>query len=549
MSLRKKAVLLIGAIAVFTSIGVYLVSYRLIREKFDRLEDRRVRLNLERIQSAFRHETDHLEALAADYATWDSTYRYMRDRYPAYTRAELSDETFTTYHLRAYLLIDTAGEVVLCRDYGSRDSLCRHRHESDRLLDTARRLAGPSWELDGSGVFLNDSGPMLIAVRPVLRTDGGGPSRGALVMARPIDDRTVLSMGRLLGFPLQAFRPNTQDVSRRYSPQLASVSGTESQLVEAVDNRAVAGFIRVDDVNGAPAIVFRTELSRDLHQEGIVVQRVLFAELFAIVLLIAGVAFLVLQKAILRPISALSATADKITGSGDLSARTEIGGDDEFGRLGSTFNAMLEELESSRKELLLVQEALEYRVRHDGLTSLLNRDAIIQELMAESARSGREGSTTAVMMADLDHFKRINDAFGHAAGDEALRRVSHVIRSSVRAYDRVGRFGGEEFIILAPNVSRENAIGLAERIRSAVGAMADRDQSGGSATVSIGVTLTDGSVDWRDVVSAADAALYRAKNGGRDRVEFVSCSINGAAARSRNFMCDSSHNASVAPRM
>jgi diguanylate cyclase (GGDEF)-like protein len=346
-------------------------------------------------------------------------------------------------------------------------------------------------------------------------------------MARSLDDATVLKMSRLLSLSLKAIwldDPLTQDP---YVRQLASVSGSENELVEPIGEEQIAGFLRVDDIEGRQSLVFRTQLARDLHHEGIVVQRVLFTELFAIVLLGAVAAFWLLQRGVLRPIAALSATAASITGSGDLSARTEITGDDEIGRLGQAFNAMLDELESSRKELLLVQETLEYRVRHDSLTGLLNRNAIVEELIAESARCTREGTTMAVMMADLDHFKRINDEFGHGMGDEALRRASDLIRTSIRPYDRVGRFGGEEFLILAHNISQHDAIHLAERIRRAVSAVALGGASPASATLSIGVTLTAGVTDWHDVVAAADSALYQAKRAGRNRVEFAP--LNGAS--------------------
>jgi diguanylate cyclase (GGDEF)-like protein len=523
MSLRKKALLLVVIIATVTSAAVYLVSYRIIQQKFDHLEDERVRVNLERINNAFRHEQDHLDALAANYATWDSTYRYMRTRYSAYETSELSDEIFTGYHVRLYLLIDTSGRVVLCRDYVPSRSICTSYNRLKDYVAAASRIAGPRWEISGTVISPSVERPMLLAVRPILRTDGAGPSRGVLVVGRPIDESTIQSMSRLLAFSLQAFRPDDPHIPGDAFVQGTAATGTNTEFVQIVDSNRIAGFLRLDNVDGKPGLVFRTDLTRDLHWEGAVVQRWLFAELFGVVLLMASSAFVVLQRAILKPIARLGDTVNSVTSSGDLSARAEVRGQDEFSTLARAFNAMLGELECSRRELLVVQETLEYRVQHDPLTGMLNRSAIAKELFAESARCKREGGAMAVMMVDLDHFKRINDDFGHAAGDEALRRTSELIRTSLRPYDRVGRYGGEEFLIVAPNVTKDDALRLAERLRGTISSIALTDASGCSATVSVGVTLTDGVEDWREVVCAADAALYRAKQTGRNRVEFIAC--------------------------
>lgn len=530
MRLHAKAISIGAAVVFVTSLGIYFVSLQLIRPKFDRLEQQRVRLNANRIENAFRHEIEHLEDLAADYATWDSTYRYLGHRYAGYAKSEISDQTFTGYHLQLFLLIDTAGQVALCRDYAQNHSLCGEIETINRIIAAARSLAGPKSEIGGSGVAVVDRGPMLLAVRPVLKTNGAGPSRGLLVLGKLIADRTALSLSHLLAFPIQVL-PTDTEMAQKYTASFASVSGTDHTFVESVDSSVVSALVRVDDFDGKPAMFFRTELNRDLHHEGLLVQRALFVELFIVVLLMALAAFWILQKGILRPIAALSQTATLVTNSGDLSARAVIRANDEFGNLGRAFNTMLEELEASRKELLIVQDALEYRVRHDGLTGVLSRHAVLQELMSESARCAREGITAAVMMADLDGFKQINDDFGHAEGDEALRRTAEVIRAALRPYDRLGRFGGDELLIVTPTIDRDDAIRLAERVREAVSSTAPAGSSCRLPTISIGVTLISGREDWHDVVSAADAALYRAKHSGRNRVEFLAHSIVSEPAR------------------
>jgi diguanylate cyclase (GGDEF)-like protein len=162
---------------------------------------------------------------------------------------------------------------------------------------------------------------------------------------------------------------------------------------------------------------------------------------------------------------------------------------------------------------------------YEGLTGLLRREAILERLDQELERALRHGRPLAVAVADLDHFKRVNDQLGHLAGDALLRRVARAISGALRGTDRVGRYGGEEFLILLPETDLSGAVAVAEKIRLLVGGLEvlreDGTPAGWSATVSIGVAALEGDgerVTGRDLIAAADRRLYEAKAGGRDRV-------------------------------
>ena len=156
----------------------------------------------------------------------------------------------------------------------------------------------------------------------------------------------------------------------------------------------------------------------------------------------------------------------------------------------------------------------------DPLTSLVNRRSLDEHLEREWARSQRYGNSFSVLMLDVDFFKKVNDNHGHAVGDQVLRLVSETIKQVVRQTDVVGRYGGEEFMVLAPETSSRNAKILADRIRVRIaGASLDhRDLPG--ITVSLGVSSTDRRdiPSVTELVALADAALYAAKHAGRDRV-------------------------------
>ena len=171
-------------------------------------------------------------------------------------------------------------------------------------------------------------------------------------------------------------------------------------------------------------------------------------------------------------------------------------------------------------QLLAAQERLRYQAMHDALTGIWNRRSVVEALEREIERTGREGSALAVAMIDLDHFKRINDTHGHAAGDEVLREAAQRIRGAVRSYDSVGRYGGEEFLVVAPGLDELRAAELAERIRRRFEA---ESFSAGAAQVPVTLSLGLVSVPGASrpvaarVLAAADEALYQAKRDGRNR--------------------------------
>jgi diguanylate cyclase (GGDEF)-like protein len=172
------------------------------------------------------------------------------------------------------------------------------------------------------------------------------------------------------------------------------------------------------------------------------------------------------------------------------------------------------------KRRALLERELRQLVDHDPLTNLLNRRAFLKAVGDELARARRYGHPMAVIMIDIDHFKRINDTWGHAIGDDAIRAVGRAAMSAVRTEDRVGRLGGEEFCIMLPETSAEGARFLAERLRIAVAAIrieARGEKIGFTASFGVAETTT-ATADVDRLIDRADQALYRAKNGGRDRV-------------------------------
>jgi diguanylate cyclase (GGDEF)-like protein len=165
----------------------------------------------------------------------------------------------------------------------------------------------------------------------------------------------------------------------------------------------------------------------------------------------------------------------------------------------------------------------------DPLTGLLNRSALAQRLAELEQQAAQDiGASLGLLIADIDHFKAVNDEHGHLAGDAVLRDTAYAMRKTLRAFDLIYRVGGEEFVVLLPGADLEKTVEIGERLREAVAAT---DSSGIRVTLSLGAAAGCGDrAAYRDLFAAADGALYRAKRSGRDRIEVAGAALEGAPA-------------------
>ena len=175
-------------------------------------------------------------------------------------------------------------------------------------------------------------------------------------------------------------------------------------------------------------------------------------------------------------------------------------------------------------ELLSAREALREQATKDSLTHLWNRSSIFEILCRELARGQRERAPVGVVMVDLDHFKSINDNYGHFAGDAVLCEAARRMQNAVRQYDSIGRYGGEEFLILLSGCDEESSMCQAERLRKQLAQVQlSLQESTISITASFGVTTALPGQSWtpEELIHKADEALYLAKRRGRNRVEYL----------------------------
>lgn len=216
---------------------------------------------------------------------------------------------------------------------------------------------------------------------------------------------------------------------------------------------------------------------------------------------------------IVKPLSDLKHSAQSLT-QGTLLTPRHTERDDEIGELARTFAHMSRTLKEKEHQLFALATT-------DPLTGCLNRRAFASAAGEEYDRAQRNDRPLTLMLMDLDHFKRVNDRYGHNFGDMVLEQFCNCIRTHLRSSDKLGRFGGEEFILLLPDTSLEGAKLLAERLRQAIATMALKEDKKQivSVTVSIGVTEWSPGSSYTAAVTRVDKLLYQAKAFGRNRVE------------------------------
>jgi diguanylate cyclase (GGDEF)-like protein len=514
MTIRKKIILFSAlALGAFFA-ALYLVSRFALLNGFARLESNYAHENVQHLQNEVEKEQKQIQVMARDFGEWDRTYEFMQSKDPAYVRSELSDDTFKIMGVNLFALYDPSGHPVLHKSVGAWTP-----DPSDLQAILNARLSIPPVENHppaSAGILELQGRIFLLAYQPILTSRGAGASRGILVMGRELDPGLVSELSKSVGVPVwlepadQAPQPTAQGN--------AWSDGTTSVRFES--DSTMLEYIAIKDSYGVTRRLLVGRIPRSLKLEGSRVTRYLLVLLMLVGAAYCGGLFFFLEEILLTRMASLNREITKVTVSGDLSLRLSAGGQDELGALASAVNAMLAAIQKTKSDLLQAQESLRFHAEHDALTGVLNRRAIRDLLRKELARCRRDRNTLGVILADVDHFKKINDKYGHGAGDAVLVTAMQRISSCLRSYDVVGRYGGEEFLIIAPGCDLEFAQKLAERIRIAVCEQPiDLGDASTEITLSLGVTLGTAESDPEFLVTLADSAMYQAKRNGRNRVE------------------------------
>jgi len=544
MKLRNKASIVIGVTLIIMIVALYVTSRIILLGGFAKLEEQNTRQNVERALSALSDELSILDGTVSDWAAWDDTYAFIQDLGSDYIDSNLVDETFTALRLNVVLFIKPSGQTLFgkCFDLRKEKEVPLPQSLQEHLSPGSLLLRHPDTESSIKGIVHLTEGPMLIGSRPILTSEDEGPIRGTLLMGRYLDHTQIERLAEVTYLSLTVRPFEDSEAAPDFQAAVLSASEERPILVRPLSEESIAGYALLEDIYGKPILVLEANMPRDIYEQGQATVSYLILSLLATTLAFAVAALLFLEKEVLSPLTGLSKTVSSIGKSRDLSARVPVRGRNELSTLAGEMNKMLQSLEESGTERKRAEETLRYMAYHDPLTGLPNRALFNDRLTLELARAQRNRQKLAVMLLDLDYFKNINDTLGHSVGDRLLQVAGNRLRSLLRSSDTVARMGGDEFLLMLPEIARvQDTSRVAQKILGAFREPFVLDGHKLHTTASIGIaTYPDAGEDADTLTKNADIAMYRAKKRGRNNYEHYSVEVNathskGMTGATRNY--------------
>jgi two-component system, NtrC family, sensor kinase len=354
MRLRGKIVTAVLAVVVLYGAIDYAVERWVILPQFVALERDEALKDVDRCRRAIDQELDHLTLLCRDWASWDDSYQFMADRNQQYQKSTLTPEVFLSSDLNLAYYYRPSGESI----WGKAFSLSPLREVPLPKFDAQMQANGRAFITHADirqahqGLIMTRLGPMMVASLPILKTDLKGPPRGSLVMGRLLTDDLLQKLSRQIHVPIHHTTLENSPPSLAAMQALARFGKSRQPSVIAVDDRSLAGFLHLQDLDGRPILQLRLDLPRDISTRGR--QAIEFADwsLLAGGALVLFLLLLIIQRIVVAPVHSLTKHAMAIAASGDLALRVRKESDDEVGQLALEFNRMMDRLADSNRRLI-----------------------------------------------------------------------------------------------------------------------------------------------------------------------------------------------------
>jgi PAS domain S-box-containing protein len=380
MSLRKKTLALVS-LAIFAQMTILYLTLRvLLLDSFAHVEEQATRQDVQRALSAISQQVDDLDTTVYDWAAWDDTYDFMGDHDPQYEMSNLLDETFVGLRLNLILLVSPSGQTIFGKAFDT------HLEEEvsvpDSVLDnlTETGLLRPGEEISSGvkGLLVLPEGPLLVASRPVLTSEDGGPMRGWFIMGRYLDSEQLQHMERTTHLSLSVHPSADPHLPDDFQEALPAMSQQTPIVVRPLSADSVAGYATVADIYGEPGLTLRVDTPRPIYRQGQSTIAYFIASVLVVVFIFGVLGWYILDRQVLRRVNRLTASVDQIRSQGDFSARVPVTGEDELSGLAREINRMLAAVEHAHADLKESEERFRRMADNiqDGLIILEDRAVV-----------------------------------------------------------------------------------------------------------------------------------------------------------------------------
>ncbi len=357
MSLRKQALMMTALSVAVLIVSLNLILWLILLRGLAVLDDQYVRHRAGHILSEIDESLDDLGVAAIDWAAWDDSYVFVENVNEEYIRANLVNETFKNYQLNLILFLNTQGQVV----WGKAFDL-----QAGRPMDVPTDLMGylqPGGFLVRSdpggaqGIVLLSDGPLLVAAQPILTSEKQGPARGTLIFASYLDEADIERLEQTTSLTFAMYRVD-KPLSNNISDALRSLSVEQPIQINPLNGRTSAVHVLQTDIAGRPALVFQSEVEREIYQQGRAGLIYASLALIGLGLLFGAVAWWSMEKTVLARLTDLQNNVQRIGDSTDMSLRVPVSGQDELTDLACAINSTLESLQLSRQQVEKSAESL-----------------------------------------------------------------------------------------------------------------------------------------------------------------------------------------------
>ncbi|MFK5913187.1 MAG: CHASE4 domain-containing protein [Woeseiaceae bacterium] len=363
MTVRIKILLIITLTLAGLLVLVYVAGNRIVLSSFERIENQQTYDNLQRVVNAVAEDLDKLSSFAGDWATWDDSYAFIKNKNDAYIKSNLTDSSFTNNELQLIAYLNTAGELVYGRGFDPNKeeqiqiskNIVKYFGAGSIFLDAMKGKMEPI-----SGILHLPEGILHIASRAILTSNREGPARGVLIMARFLSDAYIDELGNRTHLSLSMRPIFDQELPADFLAAQMQIGTDEAKYVTQISkSNHISGFTIVHDINEQPALMLKVDSPRVIYQQG---QRTLNYLLLALIVtgfIFGGIMLVLLQKTVIGRLSKLNSSVDLIRIKGEHYLMLDYDGDDEISNLAKQINAMLGSLSESHNVLQLQKKLAE----------------------------------------------------------------------------------------------------------------------------------------------------------------------------------------------